>query len=716
MFTRLINPGEFLGAAVLPTLVVALLVSCDTNGEAPNHPAPVKAGFDTPQEAFQAYTAAADKFDIRKAFPCLTEASSDHIAGEAVLIELRRLRETGDQVDKEEQEKIRAVFQRHGINVETFEDTLPKDNDTYKRVLERETKAGSLLKNKTELLAELAEIRYAKHLANPPKLPKKQLENLRVNGDIATGVAVWKKGEDLRTDPIYFRRIHGRWFVHIPRSKDEVPDQLAKDLERITEEKLRASGQPVDRGSRDPRDPAADPFDKRAPSNTDRKPPAIRIAFVPGLGSLNAARGAVVAGKELGIGVAVIVPDWRGDFDKAQQDVLRELIDSDFDGVILHPTDASGQSVLVKQLASQMKVVTVLDDRLKDVRHAHVGVDPIEFGRVCGELLTQALPKGGRVMVVSSEFGEAAKWRKGFVDAARGLERKTSNEKQSSNKFEFYEPPLLRGVDALKTVDVVREELRRDDDIDAVVGLSPLYATALPHIRVRDRKVPIISMATDEDADALSPIAEGGAYGLVAEDLFGTGYEAVWTMYTLVAAKHGVPKDILVIVKPRIVTKENVKEVKSAWERIAEMDNPLEQRRAAHATDSNRPDPLRGDPEDFRPGSRDIGPGHDERGPSEDGPAGEPTEDPERPEATSRPAKTSNSKPQQINRLLEVTIADVVQIYKATNGEAPESLDEFMTEVIEEYGLKLPELPKGKRYDWNPKTEQLSIENDRLTP
>jgi len=710
------NPGRssLVVAIVTPVL---LFVSYDTNGESPNDRGVVNAGFDTPQEAFEAYTAAADKFDIRKAFPCLTEESSDHIAGEAVLIELRRLRATGEwAIDEEEKRKLLAVFARHGIDVDTLEAALPEGNDTYKRVLERETKAGSLLKNKTELLAELAEIRYAKHLANPPKLPKKQLERLRIDGDTATGVAVWKKDDDVRTDPICFRRIDGRWFVHLPPSDDEVPDQLAKDLERITKEKLRASGQSVDPGSRDPRDPSTDPSEKTTSADAHPKQAVLRIALVPGPGALNAARGAVIAGKELGIEVSVIVPNWSGDFEKAQDDVLRNLIDSEFDGVILDPMGAPSQPVLVKQLAARMKIVTIFEDNLNDIRHAHVGVDPVAFGRACGKMLTQALPRGGRVMVVSSEFGESAKWRSGFVDTVRGIERESSNGNQNSNKFEFYEPPLLRGVDVLRTVEVVRAELHRDDDIDAVVGLSPLYARALPHIRVRDRKIPSISMATDEDADALAPIAEGDAFALVAEDLFGTGYEAVWAMYTLAAAKHAVPKDVLVNVKPKIVTKENVEEVKAAWERIAEMDNPLEQRRAARTTDSDRRNSLKGDPEDFGPGSEDEGPGHDERGARDDGSGGGPTEDPEPSESTKGTAQTNRADQPRITPLLELQIASGVRLSKTLNGKPPESLDEFMTEVIDENRIKLPELPKGKRYVWNPNTEQLSIENDRLTP
>ena len=61
-------------------------------------------------------------------------------------------------------------------------------------------------------------------------------------------------------------------------------------------------------------------------------------------------------------------------------------------------------------------------------------------------------------------------------------------------------------------------------------------------------------------------------------------------------------------------------------------------------------------------------------------------------------------------RLVFDQIAHAMDLYKATNEHAPKSQEEFMEKIVKENGLKLPELPPGERYLYDPKTEQLMVE------
>ena len=51
-----------------------------------------------------------------------------------------------------------------------------------------------------------------------------------------------------------------------------------------------------------------------------------------------------------------------------------------------------------------------------------------------------------------------------------------------------------------------------------------------------------------------------------------------------------------------------------------------------------------------------------------------------------------------------------MQLFQATNGHFPKSHEEFMKEIIEFGQIKLPELPEGKSYVYEPKTHQLMVE------
>jgi hypothetical protein len=61
-------------------------------------------------------------------------------------------------------------------------------------------------------------------------------------------------------------------------------------------------------------------------------------------------------------------------------------------------------------------------------------------------------------------------------------------------------------------------------------------------------------------------------------------------------------------------------------------------------------------------------------------------------------------------RLAFDQVAHAMDLYKATNEHGPKSHEEFMEKIIKENGIKLPQLPAGERYLYDPKTEQLMVE------
>ncbi len=58
----------------------------------------------------------------------------------------------------------------------------------------------------------------------------------------------------------------------------------------------------------------------------------------------------------------------------------------------------------------------------------------------------------------------------------------------------------------------------------------------------------------------------------------------------------------------------------------------------------------------------------------------------------------------------EVQIPKAMQLYKAEhNNKGPKSHQEFMSIIIRENGVRLPELPAGEEYVYDPATEQLFV-------
>ena len=64
----------------------------------------------------------------------------------------------------------------------------------------------------------------------------------------------------------------------------------------------------------------------------------------------------------------------------------------------------------------------------------------------------------------------------------------------------------------------------------------------------------------------------------------------------------------------------------------------------------------------------------------------------------------------QEKTVFEIQIPQAMDIFKALHGRAPKSHEEFMEKIVRENGIRLPELPDGQQYRYEPGTEQLKIE------
>lgn len=54
-----------------------------------------------------------------------------------------------------------------------------------------------------------------------------------------------------------------------------------------------------------------------------------------------------------------------------------------------------------------------------------------------------------------------------------------------------------------------------------------------------------------------------------------------------------------------------------------------------------------------------------------------------------------------------------MKMYKGEHGYAPKTHKEFMDKIIKDGMIKLPELPEGEQYLYDPQTEQLMIQKPR---
>ena len=149
-----------------------------------------------------------------------------------------------------------------------------------------------------------------------------------------------------------------------------------------------------------------------------QSPPKTRIAFVTnGVASFwtIAAKGARHAGNEFDAAVSVHMPA-EGITD--QKRIVQDLLTVGVDGIAISPIDPANQSDLINEAARNSLVVTHDSDAPGTSRLCYIGMDNYRAGRLCGQLLKEALPQGGEIMILVGrlEQDNARRRRQGFID------------------------------------------------------------------------------------------------------------------------------------------------------------------------------------------------------------------------------------------------------------------------------------------------------------
>jgi len=105
-----------------------------------------------------------------------------------------------------------------------------------------------------------------------------------------------------------------------------------------------------------------------------------------------------------------------------QKRMIEDLITRGVQGIAVSPIDAENQVGLLNQAAEKTRLITHDSDAPKANRLVYIGMDNYTAGRMCGELIREALPKGGKVMLFIGrlEQDNARLRRQGVIDALLG--------------------------------------------------------------------------------------------------------------------------------------------------------------------------------------------------------------------------------------------------------------------------------------------------------
>ena len=277
-----------------------------------------------------------------------------------------------------------------------------------------------------------------------------------------------------------------------------------------------------------------------------------------------AEKGALDAAKKYNVDVQVIMPKDAGD----QKQKVEDLLTRGIDGIAISPIDAENQTPLINQAAKQVKVITHDSDAPKADRLLYIGMSNYDAGRMCGQLVKEAIPNGGKVAIFVGrlEQDNARLRRQGVIDELldRSNDPSRNDPPDAQLKGDKYTivGTLTDQFNRAKAKANTEDMVTKHPDLAAVVGLfaynPPL---CLEGLRTQGKLGKIACIGFDEQDQTLQAIKDGHCHGTVVQNPYMYGHESVRVLAALHRGNTRViPEGKFMDIPARKITKENVDE------------------------------------------------------------------------------------------------------------------------------------------------------------
>ena len=273
-------------------------------------------------------------------------------------------------------------------------------------------------------------------------------------------------------------------------------------------------------------------------------------------------------GEEFDADVEVLMPaEGIGD----QKRMIEDLITKGVDGIAVSPIDPENQTELLNEAAKHTRLITHDSDAPDSNRLAYIGMDNYLAGWMCGDLVREAMPEGGKLAIFIGrlEQDNARRRRQGTIDSI--LERT-----QDPSRFDPPDAEIKEGkwhivgtytdqFDRAQGKANAEDALSRHPDLAGMVGLfaynPPLMLEALKQAeKLGEVKV----VGFDEADETLDAIKAGHLHGTVVQNPYEYGRQSVRLLVDLARGKSladaGIPDEGFINIPARQIRKDNVDE------------------------------------------------------------------------------------------------------------------------------------------------------------
>ena len=291
------------------------------------------------------------------------------------------------------------------------------------------------------------------------------------------------------------------------------------------------------------------------------------------------AAGVRIAEREFGVKCEVHMPT-KGVVD--QKRILEAMVAKGVKGIAVSPVDPENQTGHLNEIAQVTKLITHDADAPETDRLVYIGTDNYKAGRALGQLVKEAIPDGGEVMIFVGRLEQlnARQRRQGVIDellnrAHQTLGQVKFDEVAKEFKGDKYTVLDTRtdNFDKAKAKANAEDAITKYKNLACMVGLFAYNPPAcIDAIKEAGKLDQIKVCGFDEQESFLQAIKDGHAHGTISQQPWNYGYNSVKLLKSIMDGDtSAIPENRFIDVGYKVITKANIDEFWAEKKKMAEL-------------------------------------------------------------------------------------------------------------------------------------------------
>ena len=234
-----------------------------------------------------------------------------------------------------------------------------------------------------------------------------------------------------------------------------------------------------------------------------------------------------------------------------QKRIIDDLVSTGIEGIAISPVDPDNQTQLINDTAKRTLVITQDSDAPKSDRAVYIGTDNVAAGRQAGDLIKEALPNGGKIMVFvgKSDARNAAERFQGIKESLEG------------SKVEIIDI-RTDDTDRARAKSNAADTLVKYADVAALVGLWSYNGPAILNaVKDANKTGQVKIICFDEEDETLAGVKDGSIFATVVQQPYEFGYQSVKIMSQILKGdRSAIPASKQINVPTLIIKQDSVDE------------------------------------------------------------------------------------------------------------------------------------------------------------